>query len=43
VVIVICASAFPAVAHWVVRRREKRAAAEGGAPVPPVVEQPATD
>lgn len=43
VVIVICASAFPAIAHWVVRRREKRAAAEGSAPVPPVVEQPATD
>jgi membrane-associated protein len=34
VVIVICASAFPAIAHWVVARREKKAAAGGTTTLP---------
>ncbi len=42
VVIVICASAFPAIAHWVVRRREARAAGEGDAQTKPI-QQPAAE
>jgi len=46
VVIVICVSAFPAVAHWVVRRRESRQAAHEGPPPaqqPNPIEQPAAE
>jgi len=46
VVIVICVSAFPAIAHWVVRRRESRQAAQDSTPPaqqPNPIEQPAAE